>query len=69
MNCMPKISDVQIENAEYLVMPMYDLPEYSKNYKKTMDTLWNYYRDEPRNPLSTNSKCFKCKTSIIGKTT
>ena len=34
MNCMPKISDVQIENAEYLVMPMYDLPEYSKNYKK-----------------------------------
>ena len=34
-----------------------------------MDTLWNYYRDEPRNPLSTNSKCFKCKTSIIGKTT
>ena len=28
-------------------MPMYNLLEYSKNYKKTTGSLWNYYRDEP----------------------
>ena len=26
---------------------MYNLLEYSKNYKKTAGSLWNYYRDEP----------------------
>ena len=30
--------------------------------------MWNYYRDEPSNPLSTNSESFKYKTSILGKT-
>ena len=30
--------------------------------------MWNYYRDEPRNPLSSNSESFKYKTSIVGKT-
>ena len=30
--------------------------------------MWNYYRGEPSNPLSTNSESFKCKTSILGKT-
>ena len=28
-------------------MPMYNLLEYSINYKKTTGSLWNYYRDEP----------------------
>ena len=32
-------------------MPMYNLLEYSKNYKKTTGSLWNYYRDEPSDPL------------------
>ena len=26
---------------------MYNLIEYSKNYRKTTGSLWNYYRDEP----------------------
>ena len=45
---------VQIENAEDLdvVMPMYDLLEYSKNYKKTTGSLWNYYRDEPNSGIN-----------------
>ena len=47
---------------------MYNLLEYSKNYKKTTGSLWNYYRDEPTNPLSSNSECFKYKTSITGNT-
>ena len=28
-------------------MPMYNLLEYSKNYRKTTGSLWNCYRDEP----------------------
>ena len=49
-------------------MPMYNLLEYSKNYRKTTGSLWNYYRDEPSNPLSSNSESFKYKTNIVGKT-
>ena len=70
INCNSKINDVQIDNAEDLdlVMPMYNLLEQSKNYKKITGSLWNYYRDEPRNPLSTNSESFKYNTSIAGNT-
>ena len=36
VNCISKISGTKIDNAEDLdvVMPMYNLLEYSKNYKK-----------------------------------
>ena len=70
INCISKINGAQIDNAEDLdvVMPMYNLLEYSKNYKKTTGSLWNYYRDEPSNPLSSNSESFKYKTSITGNT-
>ena len=27
-------------------MPMYNLLEYTKNYRKTIGSLYNYYRDE-----------------------
>ena len=30
--------------------------------------MWNYYRDESSNPLSSNSESFKYKTSITGNT-
>ena len=52
ISCISKINGVLIENAEDLeiVMPMYNFIEYSKNYKKTTGSLWNYYRDEPNNP-------------------
>ena len=70
INCISKINGVKIDNAEDLdvVMPMYNLLEYSKNYKKTTGSLWNYYRDEPSDPLSSNSESFKWKTSITGNT-
>ena len=60
INCISKINGVKTDNAEDLgvVMPMYNLLEYSKNYKKTTGNLWNYYRDEPSNPLSSNSDSF-----------
>ena len=31
-------------------------------------SLWNNYRDEPSNPLSSNSKSFKYKISVTGNT-
>ena len=40
----------------------------AKNYRKTTDSLWNYYRDEPNHPLSSNSQSFKYKASITGNT-
>ena len=69
IHCILKIDGVQISNAEDLdvVMPVFNSLEYSKNYKRATSSLWNYYRDEPSNPLSSNSESFKCKTSIIEK--
>ena len=48
-------------------MPMYNLIEYSDNYSKTSGSLWQYYKDDP-NDTMTNSKSFKCKVKITGKT-
>ena len=45
-------------------MPMQNLLEYSKNYRKTTGSLWNYYGDERTNPLSSKSESFKYKRSI-----
>ena len=62
ITCISKINGVQIDNAEEdldVVMLMYNLLEYSKNYRKTTRDLWNYYRDEPSSTLSSNSESFK----------
>ena len=41
INCISKINGIKIDNAEDLdvVMAMYNLLEYSKNYKKTTGSL------------------------------
>ena len=69
INCILKVNGIQIDNAEDLdvVIPMQNLLEYSKIYRKTTGSLSNYYKDEPSDPLSSNSESFKCKTSIVGK--
>ena len=43
-NCISKINNTQIDNAEYIdiVMLMYNLIEYSDNYSKTFGSLWQY---------------------------
>ena len=48
ISCITRINGELIEDAEDLdiVMPMYNLLEYSKNYRKTIGSLYNYYRDE-----------------------
>ena len=48
VSCIARINGELIEDADDLdiVMPMYNLLGYSKNYRKTIGSLYNYYRDE-----------------------
>ena len=57
INCILKINGVKIDNVEDLdvVMPMCNLLEYSRNYRKTTGSLWNYYRDEPSSIIRANN--------------
>ena len=58
-NCKREINDIKIDNAEDIdiVMPMYNLIEYSKNYSKNVRRLWQYYK-EP-NDIVADSESFK----------
>ena len=74
-NCAPLIScksDINNVEIDYcwdieIVMPIYNLIEYSDNYAKTFGSLWQYYRDEPKDNLA-NSQSLKSKIKITGKT-
>ena len=75
VSCVTKINGELIEDADDLdiVMPMYNLLEYSKNYKKTIGSLYNYYRDElggndNDNDNTVNSDTFRYKNKITGNT-
>ena len=48
-NCISEINDTQVGNAKDIdiVMPMYNLIEYSDNYSKTSGSLWHYCKDTP----------------------
>ena len=48
-NCISKINNTQIDNAEYIdiVMLMYNLIDYSDNYSKTSGSLWQYCKEIP----------------------
>ena len=51
ISCITKINNELIQDAEdlALVMPLHNLLEYSKNYRKTIGSFYNYYRDELSN--------------------
>ena len=58
-------------------MPMYNLLEYSENYRKTIGLLYNYYRDELPNDGNdnnfdnrnvVNSEAFKYQNKITSNT-
>ena len=77
--CITRINGELIEDADDLdiVMSMYNLLEYSKNYRKTIGSLYNYYRDELSDDADdnnfdnikvVNSNTFKYKNKIIGST-
>ena len=79
-NCAPftkcnlENNDEHVDTAENLdiVMPMYNLIEYSDNYQDSSATLYQYYRDEPPeanaiNDLTTDtSSSFKYKVYLLG---
>ena len=64
INCISEINNTQIDNAKDIdiVMPMYNLMEYSDNYAKTSGSLWQYFRDEPDDNIEDS------KIKITGKT-
>ena len=79
VSCITRINNEFIEDADDLdiVMPMYNLLKYSKNYRKTIGSLYNYYRDElskDNNPNNfpnrnvINSSTFEYKNKITGNT-
>ena len=57
INCVLKINWGKVDNAEDLdvVMPKYNLLQYSKNYRKTTVNLWNYYGEEPNSGADANN--------------
>ena len=79
-NCAPftkcnlEINDEHVDTAENLdiVMPMYNLIEYSDNYQDSSATLYQYKRDEPPKADAVadltvnNSSYFKYKVSLSG---
>ena len=52
--CINRINNTQIDNAKDIdiVMPMYNLIEYSDNYSKTSGSLWQYYKDDPNDNMA-----------------
>ena len=74
IKCNLEINDEHIDTAENLdiVMPMYNLIEYSDNYQDSSTTLYQYKRDEPpeANAIDDlrvdNSNSFKYKVSLLG---
>ena len=75
VSCITRINGELIEDADDLdiVIHMYNLLEYSKNYRKTIGSLYNYYRDELSgnandNDNTVNSDTFRYKNKITGNT-
>ena len=68
-NCISEINNTQIDSAKDIdiVMPIYNLIEYSDNYAKRTASLWQYFRDDPNDNLA-ESESFKSKIKITGKT-
>ena len=77
-NCISEIN-MQIDNAKDIdiVMPMYNLIEYSDNYAKTTGSLWQYCKDIPARNANNEiiifsddntTDSFKFKAKITGQT-
>ena len=71
--CTTKNNDVFVGEANhiYIVMPMYNLIEYSDNYSDMSGSLWQFKRDEvPDNNADltiNNSQSFKYKVILVEK--
>ena len=68
INCKSEINNIEIDNPKHIdiVMPMYNLTEYSDNYSKTSGSLCQYKYEI--NDNLTDSKLCKSKMKITGNT-
>ena len=68
-DCMSEKNNKQVDNTKDLrvVVPMYDLREYSNSYFTKSGSLWEYFRDRP-NATIRDSGWFKSKARITGRT-
>ena len=79
-NCISRINNTEVDDAcdtDVVVMPMYNLIEYSDSYSKTSGILWQYCRDEPAlrdddaitdfNAANAITNSFKIKEKITGQ--
>ena len=71
--CITKIDGTRIDDAENLdlVMPMYNLIEYSSNYSEKTGSLWFYSKNEANSfkaDIANNNsfKSFKYKVKLLG---
>ena len=55
IKCISRINNTETDNAKYIdiVMPMFNLIEYSDNYSKSCGSLWQYCKDEPNDNKQT----------------
>ena len=67
--CISRINSTDIDKTQDIdiVMPMYNLIEYSDNYSKIPGSLWQYYKDDPNDNME-NSESFKYEIKRTGKT-
>ena len=58
-----KVNNTFVDNTEVLdiIMPMYNLLDYSGNYTMTSESLWSYYRDEINDDENENDDNRKTK--------
>ena len=63
--CISRINNTDVDTARDIdiVMPMYNLIEYSDSYSKS---LWQYYKDEPNDNIA-HSESLKSKVKVTGK--
>ena len=68
INCKTEKNNKNIDNPKDIdiVMPTYNLIEYSDNYSKASRSLLQYYKDESNDNLA-DSESFKSKIKITGK--
>ena len=78
-DCISQTNNTQVDNAKDIdiIMPMYNLIEYSDNHSKTFGSLWEYCKDIPAVNNNSNivdfnganaTDSFNFKTKITGQT-
>ena len=80
IDCITELNNTQVEDAQNIdvVMPMYNLIEYSDAHSKLSGSLWEHYRDKPALDVNSeliefpannnNSASFRFKQQITGQT-